>query len=60
MRLPPRSTGLSLFEECFVLSARSECLNHVVPLGEGHLRWLLKEYVAHYLGSGRVVAWATS
>ena len=50
VRLPPRSPNLNAFAERFILSARSECLNHVVPLGEGHLRWLLKEYMAHYHG----------
>ena len=25
-----------------------ECLGKVIPLGEAHLRWLLREYVAHY------------
>ena len=29
-------------------SIKDECLNRVVPLGEGHLRRLVREYVAHY------------
>jgi transposase InsO family protein len=39
---------LNSYAERFVLSIKSECLNHVVPLGEGHLRTLVNEYVAHY------------
>ena len=50
VRLPPRSPNLNAFAERFILSVRSECLNHVVQLGEGHLRWLLKEYLTHYNG----------
>ena len=30
---------------------RRECLNFMVPLGEGHLRRLLKEWTTHYNGS---------
>jgi transposase InsO family protein len=29
---------------------KSECLNHVVPLGEHHLRLLVSEFVEHYHG----------
>ena len=38
------------FVERFILSVLSECLSRVVPLEEGHLRWLLKEYVTHCNG----------
>jgi hypothetical protein len=36
---------LNAYAERFVLSIRSECLNHVVPLGERHLRLLVSEFV---------------
>jgi transposase InsO family protein len=39
---------LNSYAERFVLSNKSECLNHVVPLGEAHLRTLVTEFVAHY------------
>ena len=29
-------------------SIEDECLSGAVLLGEGHLRWLIQEYVAHY------------
>jgi transposase InsO family protein len=47
VRLPARSPNLNAHAERFVLSVRSECLNHIVPLGEAHLRRVLQEYVAH-------------
>jgi hypothetical protein len=31
-----------------VRSVRDDCLSKVIPLGEQHLRGLLREYVAHY------------
>ena len=34
--------------ERFVRSIKEECLSRVVPLGEGHLRLLVGEYVEHY------------
>ena len=48
VRLPARSPNLNAFAERFVLSAKSECLDRLIPLGERHLRHLLGEYVAHY------------
>jgi putative transposase len=37
VKLPVKSPNLNAFAERFVLSIKSECLNHVVPLGERHL-----------------------
>ena len=48
IRLPRRSPNLNAYAERFVRSIKEECLNRVVPLGEGHLRLLVREYVAHY------------
>lgn len=48
VRLPARSPNLNAFAERFVLSVKSECLDHVIPLGERNLRHLLGEYVEHY------------
>jgi len=45
----PQSTAkLNAFAERFVLSARSECLRRVIPLGEKHLRTILSEFLIHY------------
>ncbi len=48
IRLPPKSPNLNAYAERFVRSIKEECLTRVVPLGEGHLRILVREYVEHY------------
>lgn len=48
LRLPARSPNLNAYAERFVRSIKHECLRHVIPLGEGHLRHVLKEYMEHY------------
>jgi transposase InsO family protein len=50
LRLPAKSPNLNAHAERFVRSIRNECLDHVVPLGERHLRSVVREYVAHYHG----------
>ena len=34
--------------ERFVRSIKEECLDRVIPFGEGHLRRTIAEYVEHY------------
>ena len=46
--LPARSPNLNAYAERFVLSAKSECLERMVPLGERHLRAAVREFVDHY------------
>ena len=48
IRLPAKSPNLNAYAERFVLSIRSECLNHMIVCGEEHLRRVVREYVAHY------------
>jgi putative transposase len=48
VRLPAKSPNLNAHAERFVRSIREECLDHIVPLGERHLRSVVREYVAHY------------
>jgi putative transposase len=48
VRLPARSPNLNAYAERFVRSVRDECLSKVIPLGEKHLRELLRESLAHY------------
>ena len=58
--LPARSPNPNAYAERFVLSARSECLERIVPLGEKHLRAAVREFVDHYHRNGRTRASATS
>jgi transposase InsO family protein len=46
--LPRRSPNLNAFIERFVRSIKEECLDRVIPLGEAHLRELIREYMIHY------------
>ncbi len=48
LSLPARSPNLNARAERFVRSIKSECLSKVIPLGEAHLRKLVREYVEHY------------
>ncbi len=50
VKLPRRSPNLNAYAERFVRSIKSECLAQVIPIGEGHLRRVVREYVAHYHG----------
>jgi transposase InsO family protein len=46
--LPARSPTLNASADRFVLSAKSECRERIVPLGEEHLRAAVPEFVDHY------------
>ena len=48
VRLPWKSPNLNAYAERFVLSAKSECLARIIPLGAAYLRTLVREYVLHY------------
>jgi putative transposase len=48
VRTPPASPNCNAHAERFVRSIKEECLDRIVPLGELHLRRLVREYVAHY------------
>lgn len=48
VKLPAKSPNLNPYAERFVLSIKSECLNKLVFLGEGHLRRAVSDYVQHY------------
>lgn len=47
----PQSPWQNPFAERLVGSIRRECLDHVIVLGEKHLRRILKSYFYYYLGS---------
>ena len=48
LRLPARSPNLNAYAERFVGSIKSESLRHIVPIGEQHLRAIVREYVELY------------
>ncbi len=50
VRLPAKSPNLNAYAERFVLSIKSECLNRMVILGEGHLRRAVQDFADHYHG----------
>jgi transposase InsO family protein len=47
----PRSPWQNPFAERLVGSIRRECLDHLIVLGEKHLRQILSSYFDYYLGS---------
>ena len=48
VRTPPRAPNCNAYAERFVRSVKEECLNHVVPIGERHLRRTVHEFATHY------------
>ena len=48
VRLPPSSPNLNAFAERFVRTARESCLDQVMLIGEGSLRRVIGELMAHY------------
>jgi len=44
----PASPWQRAYVERLIGSIRRDCLDHVIVLGEGHLRRILKSYLAYY------------
>lgn len=50
IKTPVRSPRANAYAERFVGTLRRECLDHVLILGQRHLRSVLAEYTRHYNG----------
>jgi len=48
LRTPVRAPQANAYCERLVGTLRRECLDFLIPLGESHLRMMLKEWVRHY------------
>jgi putative transposase len=48
VRTPAQSPNCNPHAERFVETIKYECLNHLVLFGERHLRYVIKEFMAHY------------
>ena len=53
----PRSPWQRAFVERLIGSVRQECLNHVIVLGEDHLRRILRAYFRYYHESRTHLSW---
>ena len=49
--IAPRSPRQNAYAERVIGSMRRECLDHVVVIGERHLREILSKYVDYYNGT---------
>jgi transposase InsO family protein len=45
---PASAPNCNAHAERFIRSIKTECLDRVVPLGERHLRQLVRDFVEHY------------
>ena len=48
VRTPASAPNCNAHAERFIRSIKTECLDRVVPLGERHLRQLVRDFVEHY------------
>jgi transposase InsO family protein len=48
LKMPVRAPKANAYCERLVGTIRRECLDFLIPLSEGHLKGILREYVCHY------------
>ena len=53
----PRSPWQNGYAERLIGSIRRECLDHVIVLGERHLRHVLRSYQQYYTAPGHILRW---
>jgi Integrase core domain len=55
--IAPASPWQNGFAERLIGSIRRECVDHIIVLGEAHLRQILQSYVRYTMTSGRIGLW---
>ena len=48
VQTPYHAPNANAHAERFVRSSKEECLDRIIPIGEGHVRRAVKEFVTHY------------
>jgi len=48
VQTPYQAPNANAHAERFVRSVKEECLDRIIPIGEGHFRRAVTEFVAHY------------
>src|SRR5712692_1101032 len=48
LKTPVRTPQANAFCERLIGTMRRECLDWLIPIHEGHLRWILRDWVIHY------------
>jgi putative transposase len=48
LKTPPRTPTANAFCERLIGTIRRECLDYLIPVGERHLRRIVKEFACHY------------
>jgi transposase InsO family protein len=48
VQTPYQAPNANAYAERFVRSMKEECLDRIIPIGEGHFRRAVTEFVAHY------------
>jgi putative transposase len=48
LKTPYRAPQANAFCERLIGSARRECLDFMIPINEGHVRWIMKQWAIHY------------
>jgi transposase InsO family protein len=51
---PYRAPNANAYAERWVRTVREECLDKILVLSEGHLRRVMRDYVAYYNGACRI------
>ena len=49
LKMPRWSPNLNSFSESWVRAIKSECLNKMILFGEQHVRYVIEQYVEHFL-----------